>query len=270
MLHFTEQEWDDMPLVEGAVLMTEMVEPSFPGAWVRLQLSRLADEAEQALMDEPNAELRLEGLIRLFYREWGFQGDHEQYFSVDNIYLDRVLERKKGIPVSLGSIFLFLAERLDLPVYGVGFPTQFVLKVEWFEGKTQYINPFDGEYLSQHMMSAWLKGHHGPFTELRDEYFETAEHIDILARWLTVMKSALLREGQFAEALRCSDVVLDAFRPGDPHEIRDRGYIYQQLDCSHAAVMDYEYFIEQCPEDPAAELLKIQVEELNKAPLVFH
>ncbi|MGF1687141.1 tetratricopeptide repeat protein [Photobacterium japonica] len=270
MLHFAEQDWDEMPLVEGALAMTAAVEPSFPHEWVRLQLTRLAQEAEHALMDEPNAQLRLEGLIRLFYREWGFQGDHEQYFSSENIYLDRVLERKKGIPVSLGAIFLYLARRLELPVFGVGFPTQFVLKVEWFDAETQYINPFDGEYLSKRMMGAWLKGHHGPFTELRDEYFLTSDNTDILARWLTVMKSAFLRENQFAEALRCSDVALDAFRPGDPHEIRDRGYIYQQLDCSHAAIMDYEYFIEQCPEDPAAELLKIQVEELHKAPLVFH
>jgi regulator of sirC expression with transglutaminase-like and TPR domain len=60
------------------------------------------------------------------------------------------------------------------------------------------------------------------------------------------------------------------FSPGDPHEIRDRGYIYQQLECSHVAAMDYEYFIEQCPEDPAAELLKLQVQALNEEPLTLH
>lgn len=270
MLPFTEQELEAMPLVEGALEMTAAVEPGFPSSWVRIQLDRLAQEAEQRLMNEPNAHLRLEGLLRLFYREWEFIGDHEQYYSSDNIYLDKVLERKKGIPVSLGALFLFLAKRLELPVTGVGFPTQFILKVEWFDSETQYINPFDGEYLSKRVMGAWLKGHRGPFTELRNEYFNAAGNVDILARWLTVMKSALLREGQFTEALRCSDVVLGAFRPGDPHEIRDRGYIYQQLDCSHAAASDYAYFIEQCPEDPAAELLKLQVAELNKEPLILH
>ncbi|MGF1683655.1 SirB1 family protein [Photobacterium minamisatsumaniensis] len=270
MLRFTEQELAQMSLAEGALEVTAAVDPAFPAGWVKTQLERLAQEAEQRLMHEPNAHLRLEGLIRLFYREWGFIGDHEQYFSSENIYLDKVLERKKGIPVSLGAIFLYLSERLDLPVHGVGFPTQFVLKVDWLDGETQYINPFDGEYLSKRLMGAWLKGHRGPFSELRNEYFDTAEHTDVLARWLTVMKSALLREGMFADALRCSDVVLNAFRPGDPHEIRDRGYIYQQLECSHAAVMDFEYFIEQCPEDPTIKLLKLQVEELNQEPLVLH
>ncbi len=49
-------------------------------------------------MDEMNPHLRLEGLIRLFYREWGFRGDQQQYFSSENVFLDKVLERKKGIP----------------------------------------------------------------------------------------------------------------------------------------------------------------------------
>lgn len=269
MLRFTDEELEQMALVEGALEMTAAVDPGFPAGWVRLQLQKLAQEAEHALMDEPNPHLRLEGLIRLFYREWGFQGDHQQYYSSDNLYLDKVLERKKGIPVSLGAIFLYLARYLDLPVSSVGFPTQYILKVDWYDGEQQYINPFDGEFVSRHTLAAWLKGHRGPFTELLREHLDVAENVDILARWLTVMKSALLREENYADALRCSDMALE-FRPGDPHEIRDRGYIYQQLDCGHVAAMDYEYFIEQCPEDPAADLLKMQVKVLNDEPLTLH
>ena len=70
-------------------------------------------------------------------------------------------------------------------------------------------------------------------------------------------------------ALACSDLAL-LINPEDPHEIRDRGYIYQQLDCCHAAAEDYSYFIEQCPEDPAADLLKLQVQALNAEPLTLH
>lgn len=269
MLRFTDEELEQMALVEGALEITAAADPAFPAGWVRLQLKKLAQEAEHALMDELNPHLRLEGLIRLFYREWGFQGDHQQYFSSDNVYLDKVLERKKGIPVSLGAIFLYLARHLELPVSSVGFPTQYMLKVDWYDGEQQFINPFDGEFVSQRTMAAWLKGHRGPFTELSCEDLEVAENTDILARWLTVMKSALLREENFADALRCSDLLLE-FRPGDPHETRDRGYIYQQLDCSHVAAMDFEYFIEQCPEDPAAELLKMQVKALIEEPLTLH
>ncbi len=58
-------------------------------------------------------------------------------------------------------------------------------------------------------MGAWLKGHRGPFTELRQEHLDEADNTDILTRWLTVMKSSLLREEHFADALRCSDMALE-------------------------------------------------------------
>ncbi len=182
-----------MTLVEGALEITSVIDSSFPAARIRLQLKQLAKEAEHALMDEPNPHLRLEGLIRLFYREWGFQGDHQQYFSSENALLDKVLERKKGIPVSLGAIFLYLARHLELPVSSVGFPTQYILKIDWYDGEQQFINPFDGEYISLRTLRGWLIGYKGPFCELKDEHLTTADNKDILARWLTVLKSALSR-----------------------------------------------------------------------------
>ncbi len=268
-MNFSHEELEQMQLVEGALAMTALTDPAFPKGWVQIQLERMAKEAEHALMDEPNPHVRLDGLIRLFYREWGFEGDEQQYFSSDNIYLDKVLDRKRGIPVSLGAIFLYLANHLDLPVSSVGFPTQFILKVTWYQGEVQYINPFDGEFLSMRTLRGWLKGAKGPFAQIGDADLANATNSDIIKRWLTVMKSALLREEQYTDALRCSDLALK-MQPDDPHEIRDRGYIYQKLDCSHAAASDYSYFIEQCPEDPAAELLKLQVAALNEEPLTLH
>ena len=129
MMPFNEHDLNQMPLVDGAIAFMVEIDADFPATWVQLQLKKLAQEAEQALMDEVNPRVRLDGLLRLFYREWGFQGDHQQYFSSDNTFLDKVLERRKGIPVSLGALFLYLAKHLELPVESVGFPTQFLLKV---------------------------------------------------------------------------------------------------------------------------------------------
>ncbi|MDO6708867.1 SirB1 family protein [Photobacterium sp. 1_MG-2023] len=271
-MHFTEvssRNYEAITLVDGAIDIMMDLEPGFPSQWVRLQLDKLVQDAEAALMTETNPHLRLEGLIRLFYHEWGFCGDRNQYYAAENAYLDKVLERRKGIPVSLGAVLMYVAQHLELPVSGVAFPTQYILRVDWPDAPVQFINPFDGEFVSQQTLGSWLKGHKGPLAPWRDSYLTPTSHTDVLARWLTVLKSALLREEQYADALRCSDLAL-LLRPGDPHEIRDRGYIYQQLECSHAAAMDYSYFIEQCPEDPAAELLKLQVKVLNAQAPVLH
>jgi regulator of sirC expression with transglutaminase-like and TPR domain len=60
------------------------------------------------------------------------------------------------------------------------------------------------------------------------------------------------------------------FVPDDPYEIRDRGFIYQQLECHQIAMSDYQYFIENCPDDPAADLLKNQMHMLRSAPVTLH
>ena len=59
-------------------------------------------------------------------------------------------------------------------------------------------------------------------------------------------------------------------KPGDPLETRDRGFIYEQLDCPRFAADDFEYFIEQCPDDPVADVLKVQLAALDLSPKPLH
>lgn len=269
MIHITDQELDRVTLVEGALALNAALDPSISVQAVKAELDELADEAEHLLIAEPNPEMRLEGLLRLFFHEWGFSGDFEQYFSSDNTFVHKVLERRKGIPVSLGALLLYVAGRLDLPLFGVGFPTQFILRVDWPDRAPVFINPFDGEMLSQRTLRGWLIGSNGPLAEVKREHLSTSDNPTIIGRWLAVTKSALLREENYRMALRCSEMAL-TFSPDDPYEIRDRGYIFQQLDCDRVAASDYEYFIEQCPDDPAAELLKLQVQVLTSEQQTLH
>ena len=79
---------------------------------------------------------------------------------------------------------------------------------------------------------------------LSDDHLEPAGQREIIERLLNVNKGALLREERMTEALRCSELLL-RMKPGDPLETRDRGFIYEQLDCPRFAADDFEYFIEQ-------------------------
>ncbi|CAH0534015.1 hypothetical protein VST7929_01897 [Vibrio stylophorae] len=269
MQQLTDTYIDSLSLAEGALALAEQIGISDRRQWSLFQLEKFDQEAQHLLAQESHLPLRLEGLLRLFYREWGFAGDREQYFSSDNVFIDRVIERRRGIPISLGAIFLHLATKLELPISPVGFPTQFLLRVDWPDAPRQFINPFDGEFVSEHVLQAWLKGNEGPFTLLTAAHLAPTGHAELIGRWLAVMKSALMREEQFALALQCSQLAL-RFSPDDPYEIRDRGFIFQQLDCYHAALSDFNYFIEHCPEDPAADILKAQVKLLAQQPLTIH
>lgn len=269
MLELFDEDFDAMELVEGALALNKAINSDTQVAWAEAELRRLVKEAELALSHEYDEKQRFDALLRLFYHEWGFRGDQDAYFDSANAFVDKVLKRRKGIPVSLGSLLLYLGRQLDFPLKAVTFPTQFLLKLEWFGEPARYINPFNGEYVCEHTLGAWLIGHSGPLATLKSEHLKEADNPTVIGRWLALIKSALLREERYTLALKCTDLAL-TFVPDDPYEIRDRGFIYQQLDCHQIALNDYQYFIDQCPDDPASELLKSQVNAMSDTRVTLH
>lgn len=91
----------------------------------------------------------------------------------------------------------------------------------------------------------------------------------VLVEYLSLLKSTLIREQAFEQALLCVDVLL-SLNPDDPMQRRDRGFLLHQLDCFKVAVDDYRYFVEKCPKDPAAQLLKIQLDNITLSNPTFH
>lgn len=90
-----------------------------------------------------------------------------------------------------------------------------------------------------------------------------------LVEHLSALKNILIHEQIFDKALTCVDVIL-SLTPDDPLQRRDRGFLLHQLDCFKVAVDDYRYFVEQCPKDPAAKILKIQLEKIDVGNNVLH
>jgi len=91
----------------------------------------------------------------------------------------------------------------------------------------------------------------------------------ILVEYLSGLKKTLIHEKVFDKALLCVDFLL-SLTPDDPLQRRDRGFLLHQLDCFKVAVDDYRYFVEKCPKDPAAQLLKIQLENITLREPTFH
>ncbi|NWK17573.1 hypothetical protein HX771_15770, partial [Vibrio parahaemolyticus] len=203
MLEFFDEDFDNMALVEGALELNKSVNPETNVHWAKQELERLYQEAEATLIHETDEEQRVDSFLRLFFHEWGFKGDDQEYFISDNSFIDKVLERKKGIPVSLGAILLYLGNRLGFPMKGVTFPTQFLIKVDWMHKTPDYINPFNGEYVGEKILQAWLIGQEGPLAQLKPEHFDEADNPTVIGRWLALIKSAMLREERYTLALRC-------------------------------------------------------------------
>ncbi|WP_407637868.1 invasion regulator SirB1 [Erwinia oleae] len=258
-----------MPLCEAVIAATKAIRPDFPADDVKKELAALVDEARSSIPSQLEQDLQLEQLIELFWRKWGFGGANGVYRLSDTLWLDNVLRTREGTAVSLGIIFLHIAEALSLPLMPVIFPTQLILRADWLDEEMWLINPFDGETLSEHTLEVWLKGNIGPVAELYDDDLQEAEPHLVLSKMLDTLKSALMDEKQMELALQVSQVLVQ-MAPEDPYEIRDRGLIFAQLDCEHVALTDLTYFVEQCPEDPVSEMIKLQIHSIEQKHITLH
>ncbi|MEG9545521.1 SirB1 family protein [Mannheimia sp. HC-2023] len=246
--------------------LTTLIDDTVNEQQVFGQMSALTKKARYNVNGEGDEE-RINQLLHLVYKEWGFHCYYEDYFHTENLLLNQVIKKRRGMPVSLGAVVLYLASVLDLPLYPVNFPTQLVLRAEMKQPngaiKVRFINPWNGEFISIEMLNKWLEGEIGFGMEVTPDLLRRAEPQELLERIETVFKMALTREGKYEEALRLIEYRL-AMSPEDPYEIRDRGMVLASMDCYQAALEDINYFIDQCPEDPSAEILKMEVKGLEQ------
>ena len=149
------------------------------------------------------------------------------------------------------------------------FPTQLILRADWIDGDKWMINPFNGETLDRHTLEVWLKGNISPTARLYDDDLDEAKTVTVMRKMLDTLKAALMEEQKMELALNVSQVLL-RIDPDDPYEIRDRGLIYAQLECEHIALNDLTYFVEQCPEDPVSEMIKVQIHAIEQKQVTLH
>lgn len=256
-------------LCEAVIVATQAIRSDFPVAEVTTQLAALVSEARAVIPQHLEQDLQLEQLIELFWTQWGFGGASGVYHLSDTLWLDKVLSSRQGTAVSLGIIFLHIAEQLSLPLMPVIFPTQLILRADWMDEEMWLINPFNGDTLDEHTLEVWLKGNIGPAAELYEDDLQEAEPEQVLSKMLDTLKAALMDEKQMELALNVSQLLVD-MDPEDPYEIRDRGLIFAQLDCEHVALSDLNYFVEHCPEDPISEMIKIQIHSIEQKQITLH
>ncbi|APX81505.1 invasion regulator SirB1 [Salmonella enterica subsp. enterica serovar Gallinarum] len=269
MRSLADFEFNNAPLCDGMILASEMIRLDFPTQFVYDELERLVSLAQEEISQLLSQDEQLEKLLALFYGEWGFTDSRGVYRLSDALWLDKVLKKRQGSAVSLGAILLWIANRLDLPLVPVIFPTQLILRIESLEGEMWLINPFNGKTLDEHTLEVWLKGNISPVAELFNEDLDEADNAEVIRKLLDTLKSSLMEERQMELALRVGEALLQ-FNPEDPYEIRDRRLIYAQLECEHVALTDLSYFVEQCPEDPISEMIRAQINTIAHKQIVLH
>jgi regulator of sirC expression with transglutaminase-like and TPR domain len=175
--------WDDrqIDLEHGAYLLAKFAYPKLKIEKMTLELDRLANRIA-GLIDGIHKPRRIVQMINnVLFTEARFEGNRHNYYSPDNSFLNKVLEKRTGIPISLALVYILIAQRLNLPIYGVNLPAHFLCKYE--TGKEPfYIDAFDfGRVLNESECVMLLKNYGVDFNI---RYLKRANNREILSRML--------------------------------------------------------------------------------------
>jgi regulator of sirC expression with transglutaminase-like and TPR domain len=200
-------------LETGAFLLSSFVRPSADPAVYRAWLDRVARAAAEGIEEDATAPEAVKRLSTHLFRSMGFAGNEADYYSPDNSCLTRVIDTRRGIPVSLSVLYLLVAKRLKIPVYGVGTPGHFLLGFR-DDGETRFLDAFrQGKLLGPAEVRRMLvrNGY-----EFRPEYLKPCGPREILVRMMRNLLSIYQKTGAAERAERLStlvEIVVTGSRP---------------------------------------------------------
>ena len=231
----------------------------YPALDIQRYLDRLDEMGARASRRLEGATLSSSDTIatlnEYLYEEEGFGGNRDQYDDPRNSFLNEVLDRRTGIPITLAVVYLEVARRAGLSITGVNFPGHFLLRAPGgLAGDDLIIDPFHGgALLSEFDCRQLLRNHVGDEAAFDRSLLAPATRHDIVVRMLVNLKRLYVRMRSFPQARFVSTLLLTA-DPSAVHELRDRGLLAYHLEDFSSALRDLEEYLRLSPGHPTEEL----------------
>jgi regulator of sirC expression with transglutaminase-like and TPR domain len=248
-LYFCQLLHQDVPfsLAEAALHIALEEYPELEIQSYLQRLDTMAAEVSKQLPSEPYPLKILKTINHYLFETLGFQGNAQDYYDPRNSFLNEVLDRRTGIPVTLSLVYLEIAHRIGFPMTGVNFPGHFLIRPEQ-EGMELWVDPFhQGEILFPEDCKDRLETIYQQRVELRPEFFEAIAPRQFLVRMLNNLKHIYLNQGDLLRCLAACERIL-LVDPDIVMEKRDRGVLYYQLGRWVEARQDLEDYLAQIPQ----------------------
>src|SRR5690349_16792281 len=249
------QEDDRIDLARACLRIAEDAYPGLDVEGYIGEIDRLAKRLRARLAPDAAPEERVVALNEFLYDDLGFSGNANNYYDPRNSYLNEVLDRRTGIPITLSILYMEMGRRIDLEFQGVSFPGHFLVRLR-VRGGMLVLDPFSGgtpqseEELRERLKRVIPRGATGgiPVADLPlDQFLEPASKRQILARVLRNLKG-VYRETDKPERLLEVLNRMIIVAPEAAAELRDRGMVYQRLECWRPALKDLADYLEREPD----------------------
>jgi regulator of sirC expression with transglutaminase-like and TPR domain len=260
----------DIDLGETALALALVFLPGVHIGRFRHHLEKLAHQADEEfqsrlrLKEGDTLELRLRVLQKILHEAHGYKGDTETYDDLQNASFIRMIERRRGLPVALGLLYILLARKLGWEAEGLNFPGHFVVRLEK-DGHRMLIDPFNGgAELQAADLRRFLKTVAGQKAELSHDYYKPVSNRDMLLRLENNLKSRLIENEDYAQAIIVIEA-MEALAPGDHRILFDKAVIYVKLGQVNQGAAALEQYIERVPtprDRDAARMLLAEIRTL--------
>lgn len=252
----------DIDVTTAALVLAQEEYPALDIDSYIARIDALAAGARRCVPQRGAVVERMARLAEFLWRDQGFVGNEQDYCDPRNSFLNEVLDRRTGLPITLSLVYCAVGRRLGLAVGGVGFPGHFLVK---HLGAPEVIaDPFFGKLVTVNECAARLRATYGPRARFDPSLLRPASPRDTLVRMLGNLERVYAESGDTRRRLACLDRML-LLVPDSLPVLRIRGLLYRQLDCFNAAVADLARYLELAPDGEDADLVRGFLPELHRA-----
>lgn len=250
---YQEIHQPEINLAKAALYLAQEEYPELDAEAYLNALDTMAAAVAERLPAETYPLRMIQAINQYLYQDLEFRGNTDHYYDPRNSYLNQVIERRTGIPITLSLVYLEVAARIDFPMVGINMPGHFLIRPV-VEEMQVFVDPFhDGEVLFAEDCQNRLSQIFNRPVEIRPEFLAAVSSRQLLARMLGNLKAIYLSQGELQKALAAVDRMLLLF-PDSLGDLRDRGILYYQLGKWPEARRELENYLSQTPfsEDTAS------------------
>lgn len=256
----SEEEFD---LALAALLVAAEEYPQLPAEIYLARLDAMAERARDRLGQESASLLVLQEVGHVIHELNGLRGNVENFYDPRNSFLNDVLDRRLGIPITLSIVWLEVGWRLGLPLEGVNFPGHFLVRYRG-EAMPVLVDPYHGGQIRFEDEAASLFGQaFGPQAAYDPGYLRPASRKDIIVRLLSNLKLIYTNQRDEARALSALDRIL-LIRPDSHDDLRDRGMLLARTGRSAEAVADLALYLQRVPDASDATRIRMLIDALEQ------
>ncbi len=258
-----------MDLARAGLLVSRLAYPDLDEPALMAQLDDLGARLRAKVSGLRGAVAIARAMGRLLCKEDGFRGNSKDYYDPDNSYLNCVLERRTGIPITLSLLYMEVGRRAGLDVRGIGMPGHFLVGVYEKEERI-FLDPFySGTVLNEKECRRRAAVQHQGALVWNSRFLEPSEEKAMIVRLLRNLRAIYGNLGDVARSLQALEWII-ALAPDAATEYKTRGFLSVSLGAFESAVKDLEKYIALQPDAPDALYVQATIDRLTRTRTTLH